>query len=56
MQDMPNEVGSQSNLTRGGTTYNEFSSNAECYYAVNHHWEMNYHEAAIFLEVNCLII
>lgn len=49
-QDVPNEVGSQSSLTRGDVG-GDLSNHADSYYDVDHHWEMNYHEAAIFLEV-----
>lgn len=49
-QDFPNEIGSQSSLTRNENAV-ELTSPTDSYYDVEHHWEMNYHEAAIFLEV-----
>lgn len=49
-QDYPNEIGSQSSLTRNENAV-ELTSPTDSYYDVEHHWEMNYHEAAIFLEV-----
>lgn len=50
-QDFPNEIGSQSNLTRSDVGV-ELTSPSESYYDLDQHWEMNYHEAAIFLEVD----
>lgn len=51
-QDFPNEIGSRSSLNRDGDSAVELTSPNEGYTDAERHWEMNYHEAAIFLEVN----
>ncbi|XP_075219021.1 two pore calcium channel protein 1-like isoform X4 [Lycorma delicatula] len=47
--DFPNEIGSRASLNRDGSVV-ELQSPADSASDADYHWEMNYHEAAIFLE------
>jgi hypothetical protein len=53
VEDFPNEIGSTSCLNRDISTENsvELSAPSDTHIDADQHWEMNYHEAAIFLEV-----
>lgn len=54
--DFPNEIGSTSSLNRDISTENsvELSAPGDTHIDADQHWEMNYHEAAIFLEVHSI--
>jgi hypothetical protein len=53
VEDFPNEIGSTSSLNRDISAENsvELSVPGDTHLDAEQHWEMNYHEAAIFLEV-----
>ena len=53
MADFPNEIGSTSSLNRDISAENsvELHVPGDTHVDAEQHWEMNYHEAAIFLEV-----
>ena len=53
MADFPNEIGSTSSLNRDISAENsvELRVPGDTHVDAEQHWEMNYHEAAIFLEV-----
>lgn len=52
-EDFPNEIGSTSSLNRDISAENsvELNGPGDTHFDAEQHWEMNYHEAAIFLEV-----
>jgi hypothetical protein len=52
-EDFPNEIGSTSSLNRDILAENsvELNGPGETHFDAEQHWEINYHEAAIFLEV-----
>ncbi|PNF19757.1 Two pore calcium channel protein 1 [Cryptotermes secundus] len=51
-EDFPNEIGSTSSLNRDISAENsvELNGPGDTHFDAEQHWEMNYHEAAIFLE------
>lgn len=53
MADVPNEIGSTSSLNHDLSAENsvELRVPGDTHVDAEQHWEMNYHEAAIFLEV-----
>jgi len=53
LADFPNEIGSTSSLNRDISAENsvELRVQGDTHVDAEQHWEMNYHEAAIFLEV-----
>jgi hypothetical protein len=55
-EDFPNEIGSTSSLNRDISAENSVELNGpeDTHYDAKQHWEMNYHEAAIFLEVGSI--
>lgn len=49
-EEYPNELGSTHSLNREDAL--EMGNTGSCLGNADQHWEMNYHEAAIFLEVH----
>jgi len=56
LADFPNEIGSTSSLNRDIAAENsvELHVTGDTQIDAEQHWEMNYHEAAIFLEVGSM--